>query len=174
MARLLGAIACELDLDICHFDSKQAFIQAFVQVNLDQHISVRLPRKCGERSGKVGRLNRSLYTLKQASRSWHDHLLSHMKSIGFEQGIADACVMRLVESGTVSMVAVVHVDDIFAVGRKAWCDQICEDLNSRVPINNLGQLRWNAGCRYSRDWDAGTLTTSRQTFAENTALKFGV
>ena len=41
-------------------------------------------------------------------------------------------------------------------------------------INNLGELRWYAGCRYSRDWDAGLLAISQQAFAENTALKFGV
>ena len=71
------------------------------------------------------------------------------------------------------LVTVVHVDDIFAVGRKARCDQFCEDLNRLFPINNLGELRWYAGCRYSRDRDAGTLTISQQAFAENTALKFG-
>ena len=133
-----------------------------------------LPRGCGEMSGKVVRLNRSLYGLKQASRSWHNHLLSHMKSLGFEQSLADACVLRLVESGTFSIVTVVHVGDIFAVGRKARCDQFCEDLNRLVPINKLGELRWYDGCRYSRDWDAGTLTISQQAFAENTTLKFGV
>ena len=168
--RLLGAIACELDLDLCHFDAEQAFVQS----NLDEDVFIRLPRGCGEMSGKVVRLNRSLYGLKQASRSWHNHLLSHMKSLGFELSLADACVLRLVESGTVSIVTVVHVDDIFAVGRKTRCDQLFEDLNRLVPINNLGELRWYAGCQYSRDWDAGTLTISQQAFAENTALKFGV
>ena len=43
-----------------------------------------------------------------------------------------------------------------------------------MPINNLGELKWYAGCRYSRDWDAGTSTISQQAFAENIALKFGV
>ena len=75
--RLLGAIACELDLDLCHFDAEQAFVQS----NLDEDVFMRLPRGCGEMSGKVVRLNRSLYGLKQASRSWHNHLLSHMKSL---------------------------------------------------------------------------------------------
>ena len=168
--RLLGAIACELDLDLCHFDAEQAFVQS----TLEEDVFMRLPQGCGEMSGKVVRLNRSLYGLKQASRSWHNHLLSHMKSLGFEQSPADACVMRLIESGTVSIVTVVHVDDIFAVGRKARCDQFCEDLNRLVPINNLGELRWYAGCRFSRDLGAGTLTISQQAFAENTAEKFGV
>ena len=122
---------------------------------------MRLSWGCGEMSGKVVRLNRSLYGLKQASRSWHIHLLSHMKSLGVKQSLADACVMRLVESGTASTVIVVHVDDIFTVWRKARCDKFREDFNRLVPINNLGELRWYAGCRYSRDWGTGTLTISQ-------------
>ena len=66
------------------------------------------------------------------------------------------------------------MDDIYAVGLKARCDQFCEDLNRHVPIKNLGELRWYAGCRFSRDWDAGTLTISQQAFAENTAARFDV
>ena len=58
------------------------------------------------------------------------------------------------------------MDDIFAVRLNARCDQFCEDLNRLVPINNLGELRLYAGCRFSRDWDAGTLTISQQAFAE--------
>ena len=82
-----------------------------------------------------------------------------MKSLGFEQSPADACVMRWIQSGSVSIVTV-HVDDMFAVGVKSRCDQFCEDRNRLVRVNNLGELRWYADCRFSRDWDAGTLTIS--------------
>ena len=73
-------------------------------------------------SGKIIRLNSSRYGLKQTSTSWHKHLLNHMKNLGFEQSSPDACVMRLIESGSVSIAKVVHVDDIFAVRLKARCD----------------------------------------------------
>ena len=57
-------------------------------------------------------------------------------------------------AGSVSVIAVVHVDDIFAVGREDRCDRFCEDLNHLVPINNLGELRWYV-CHYSRNKVAG-------------------
>ena len=38
--------------------------------------------------------------------------------VGFLQCLADACVVRLMEEGSVLMTIVVHVDDIFAVGEK--------------------------------------------------------
>ena len=75
--RLLAAIACELDLDLCHFDAEQAFVQS----ELDEEVYLRLPKGCGSMSGKVARLRKSLYGLKQASRSWHKHLVSGMKGL---------------------------------------------------------------------------------------------
>ena len=63
--RLLSAIACEYDLDVCHFDVDQAF----VQFRLDENVFLRLPRGCGKMLGKVVRLKKRLYGLKQASRT---------------------------------------------------------------------------------------------------------
>ena len=60
--RLLSAIACECDLDLCHFDVDQAFIQS----DLEGDVFLRLPKECGDLLGKVVRLNKSLYELKQA------------------------------------------------------------------------------------------------------------
>ena len=64
-----------------------------------------------------------------------------MISLVLEQCPADAVVMRLIESGFVSAVTVVHLDGIFAVGGWSRCDQFCEDLNRLVAVNNLGELR---------------------------------
>ena len=57
--RLLSAIACECDLDLCHFDVDQAFVQSDLE-----DVFLRLPKGCGDLSGKVVRLNKSLYGLK--------------------------------------------------------------------------------------------------------------
>ena len=124
-------------MDSCYFDAEQAFVQS----DVDEVVYIRLPPGCGALSGKVVRLRRSLYGLKQASRTWHYHLVRGMKALGFEQCEADACVMRLVEDGPVSVVVVVHVDDIFAIGRNTRCDKFGDGLNAYVPITNLGELR---------------------------------
>ena len=80
----------------------------------------------------------------------------------------------MIENGYVSVIAVVHVDDIFAVGRKSRCDRFCEDLNKLVPINNLGELRWYAGCHFSRDKKKGLLTISQKAFTDKIVEKFGI
>ena len=82
--------------------------------------------------------------------------------------------MRLVEDVAVSVVVVVHVDGIFAIGRKTRSDKFGDDLNAYVPITNLGELRWYTGCRFERDRVAGTVKISQQASAEKVVAKFGV
>ena len=43
-----------------------------------------------------------------------------------------------------------HVDDIFALGKKERCHQFGEDLNRMVSVKNLGELKWYSGCFYER------------------------
>ena len=97
-----------------------------------------------------------------------------LKCPGFESCAADACVMRLTEHSVVVMVVVVQVDDIFSIWLKSRCAKFGVDLNRYVPITNLGELRWYAGCRFSRDAVLGTVTMSQQAVAEKIVAKFGV
>ena len=71
-----------------------------------------------------------------------------------------------------TITAVVHVDDTFAVGQKERCGRLCVDLNRTIPVKNLGELKWYGGCRYSMDPQRGTLTISQQSFAEELVNKF--
>ena len=165
--RLLSAIACELDLGLCHFDVDQIFVQS----KLDQDIFLRLTKGCGSLSGKIAQLNTSLYELKQAWRSWHAHFTSCLKTLGFGQCLADACVFRLIGEGRETIIAGVHVDDILAIGLKSRCDRFRDELNHLLPVKNLGKLRWLGGCHYTRDREVGTLTISQKTFADGLVRK---
>ena len=168
--RLLSAIACECDLDLCHFDVDQAFVQS----DLEEDVFLRLPKGCGDFSGKVVQLNKSLCGLKQASRTWHAHLTTCLKRLGFEKCMADVCVFRLIENGRVAITALVHVDDIFVVGQKERCDRLCVNLNRTIPVKDLSDMKWYEGCRYLRDLKRGTLTISQKSFAEELVKKFRV
>ena len=168
--RLLAALACEMDLELYHFDVDQAFVRA----NLDEDVYMRLPQGCGALSGKIVSLNKSLYGLRQASRQWYAMLKKCLLALGFEQCLADSCVFRLVEGGDVVLLLVVHVDDIFAVGNKERCDQFGEDRNQSVPVKNLGELKWYSGCYYERDRKGGRVKISQQTYTVELGENYGV
>ena len=129
----MAAMACEMQLDFGYFDVQQDFVQA----ELKEVVLVWMPQGCGAMTGRVVRLTRSLHALKQASRSWHSYLVTRLKSLGFEWSLADACVFRLIEAGSVPVTAVVHVDDIFAVRGKERCDRFREDLTVQLPLTTL-------------------------------------
>ena len=137
--RLLSAISCECYLDLCHFGADQAL---FVHSYLDEDVFLPLPKSCGNLSGKVVRLNERLYGLKQASRTWHFHLTTCLQRLCFEQCLIDVYVFRLIGDGRVAITTVVHVDDIFAAGRKERCDRLCVDFNRAISFKNLGELKW--------------------------------
>ena len=73
--RLLATTACEFSWDLCHFDAEQAFVHS----KLDELVFIRLPPCCGEISGKVVKIGRILYGLRQSSRTWHNHLMRGLK-----------------------------------------------------------------------------------------------
>ena len=107
------------------------------------------------------KLVRSLYGLKQASRTWHHHLVRGMVGLGFEQSEAEPCMFRMVEDSDVTMLVVVHVDDVFSIATKERCVKFGADLNRYVPTTDLGELRWYAGLRFERDKLNGTTKSSQ-------------
>ena len=60
---------------------------------------MRLPEGCGELSGKIVKLNKSLYGLRQASRQRYAMLKKCLLALGFEQCLVDSCVFRLIPRG---------------------------------------------------------------------------
>ena len=163
-------MACKLDWDLRHLDVDQAFIQA----ELDTEIFLRLPRGCGEMSGKVVLLNKALYGLKQSGRSWYKLLSSTLVECGFEQCLVDPCVFRLMLNDAVVAMLVVHVDDIKIAATKGVTDSVVADLNKRFPTKHLGEVTWYMGSEYRRDREKGTLEISQTQFIRNVVDRFGI
>ena len=90
------AIAVQNDWPLYHFDVKQAF----VQVNFDTGVYMKLPYGCGERTGKVVSLDRALYGISQAGRQQSAVLCQTLvDENGMEQCRADPCVFRKIVEG---------------------------------------------------------------------------
>ena len=68
---LIVALACKFDWELLHLDIEQAFVQS----ELDHEVFMKLPQGCGSMSGKILRLNKSLYGLRQASRTFNKSCL---------------------------------------------------------------------------------------------------
>ena len=89
---------------------------------------MKLPGGCGDMSGKIVRLNRSLYGLKQSGRQWAELLVETVVKYGMEQCRTDPCVFRMVVDGKVQLIMAVHVDDIVIAGS----DESCRDFHAAL------------------------------------------
>ena len=89
------------------------------------NVFIKLPDGCGNKSGKVVKLNKSVYGLKQAGRRWAMHVGDVIvRKIEMEQCKADYCVFRLIRDGVVVMIVCVHVDDITVAEESEACDLV--------------------------------------------------
>ena len=168
--KLLVAIAVKNDWELRQLDVKQAFIQA----DLDFNVFMKLPDGCGDKSGKVVKLKKSVYGLKQAGRRWAMHLGDVIvRKIGMEQCKEDPCVFRLIRDGVVVMIVCVHVDDITVAGESEACDFLSTYLLEEFQTTG-GELSWYLGCAFERDRKGGVLRASQRAFIESVVSRYGV
>lgn len=87
--RTLIALATIKELNLHQLDINNAFLHGY----LEEDVYMKVPEGCsGRNEGKVCKLKRSLYGLKQASRQWNIELKTFMKSHNFKQCTRDYSV----------------------------------------------------------------------------------
>ena len=89
---------------------------AFAQAECKEEVYVELPRGYGSDKGKDSmlKLNKSLYGLRQASKTFYDHMVTGLIAEGFKVSENDPCLFIHEE-----MLAISWVDDVIFVARDA-------------------------------------------------------
>ena len=90
--RILLSIVAHYDYEIWQMDVKIAFLNG----NLEEEIYMMQPKGFIGKNQEhmVCKLKRSIYGLKQASRSWNIKFDQAIKSFGFEQNLDESCVYK--------------------------------------------------------------------------------
>ena len=89
--RLILCIAINKNLVVHQMDITSAFLQAPISEDIFVYPPKGFPISKGC-EGKVWKLNKALYGLRSAPKSWYDHLSSSLKSIGWTNSIYEPCV----------------------------------------------------------------------------------
>jgi hypothetical protein len=113
--RLLLALAAQEVWRVHHIDVKSAFLNGDLkeEVYVHQPAGFAIPDK----EGKVLRLRKALYGLRQAPRAWNAKLDSTLRRMGFEQSPHEVAVYRWGNRGNVLLVGV-YIDDLVITGTK--------------------------------------------------------
>ena len=94
-------------------DVKIAFLNGFLKEELYMMQPEGFVNPKGAK--KICKLQRSIYGLVQASRSWNILFDEMIKAFGFMQTYGEACVYKKVSGSSVAFL-ILYVDDILLIG----------------------------------------------------------
>jgi hypothetical protein len=171
--RMMLAMAAHADLVLRQFDIKTAFLHGY----LKEEVYVRPPRGweyLAGGPGRVLRLHRALYGLRQAPRAWNERLTSELASRGFVQSNADPGLWILKsESGVV--LTMFYVDDGMVAARtEEEAEGLVDLIASVFETRRLGEPQDMLGIEIARNRKAGTITIRQSDKARALAEGFGV
>ncbi|KAK8505509.1 hypothetical protein V6N12_075851 [Hibiscus sabdariffa] len=167
----LVAKAAFHDYEIWQMDVKTVFLNG----KLEEDVYVTQPEGfvTPENSGMVCKLQRSIYGLKQASRSWNLRFNDAIKEFGFIKNEDEPCVYKV--SGSIVSFLILYVDDILIIGNdiptlqsiKAW-------LSSCFSMKDLGEATYILGVKIYRDRSRRLLGLSQSTYIDKVLKRFSM
>jgi hypothetical protein len=170
--RVLLALAAYYDYEIWQMDVKTAFLNG----NIEEELYMVQPEGFvdPENAGKVCKLQRSIYGLKRASRSWNLRFDEVIKSFGFVQNAEETCVYKKM-SGSSVVFLVLYVDDILLIGDNVdLLNSVKKYLNSKFSMKDLGEAAYVLGIKIYRDRSRRLLALSQSTYLDKILKKFGM
>ncbi|GJU85926.1 retrotransposon protein, putative, ty1-copia subclass [Tanacetum coccineum] len=147
--RILISIAAFYDYEIWQMDVKTAFLNGY----LDEDIYMVQPEGFVDPNHprKVYKLQRSIYGLKQASRSWNKRFNKEIKRFYFNQNLDEPCVYQKASGSNVTFL-ILYVDDIIIMGNHIPSLQSVKDyLGKCFAMKDLGKEAFILGIKIYRD-----------------------
>ena len=172
--RILLAISAHLDFEVWQMDVKTAFLHGYLEKGRD--IYMQQPEGYVKPGGEhlVWKFKKSIYGLKQASRSWNLRFDEVIKTYGFEKTPNDSCVYSLDMSGSVVFLAL-YVDDILLFGNnKKILSDIKGWLSEQFQMKDLGEAAYILGIKVTRDRKRKMLSLSQSSYIDTVIARFSM
>jgi transposase InsO family protein len=168
--RALLALGAYQDLEIHQMDVNTAFLNG----DLDEEIYMRQPDGyvVPGKEHLVCKLDKSLYGLKQAGRSWYTKIDNVLLELGFDRLEADHCVYQFHDVDLVIYIAL-YVDDLLILSNSTpRLDRFKRQLSQIFDMKDLGEAHYVLGFQIHRDRQARTLSISQGEYIKNVLDRF--
>jgi hypothetical protein len=149
--RVLMSYAVKNGLNIHHLDVNAAYLNA----ELKEAVYMRPPREMKLAKGKILKLKKAIYGLKQSGRAWREHLVSKFEEIGFKPLVSDDCVFKNDQGVIIS----VYVDDMFVFSKDSEeFNGIKKQVEGLFSIKDNGMLKEALGIEFHMEDDTIKMT----------------
>ena len=123
---------------------------------------------------KVCKLLKSIYGLKQASRSWNLRFDETIKTYSFEKNPDEPCVYKLIKDQIVVFL-VLYVDDILLIGNNvAKLSDVKNWLAEQFQMKDLGNASYVLGIQILRDRKNKLLALSQAAYVDKVLARFSM
>ncbi len=150
------------------------FVLAFPQADIKTDVYMRLPY--GFHVSTPGewllKLEKNVYGLKDAGRTWHEHLKEGLRARGFVPGLVDPCVFYKKD-----LILMIYVDDVICFSPKSeLIDEFVASMKEEEPqkyvLEDLGDVTSYLGLKVKRD-KAGTINLTQPHLIDNIITSAG-
>ena len=118
------------------------------------------------------KLQRSIYGLEQASRSWNIRFHEVIKAYGFIQTYSEAYIFKKVSGSSIAFL-ILYVDDKLLIGSDTkFLDSIKGYLNKNFSMKDLGKSSYILGIKIYRDRSRRLIGLSQSTYLDKVLKKF--
>ena len=146
-------------------------VTAFLNSHLDEDIYMQLPND-NLSKGKIVKLLKSIYGLKQPSRSWNLTLDKVLKKLGLSRSHFDPCMYFKTDNEKVIFLTV-YVDDLLIFSNdKKMKFQLKEELKQTFKMKDMGPASYILGMRIIRNEKEGTVSVDQEKYIKDILARF--
>jgi hypothetical protein len=125
-------------------------------------------------AGKICKLQKSIYGLKQASRSLNLCFDAVIKEFGFIKNVEESCVYKKVSGSTVVFLAL-YVDDILLIRNDIpMMEVVKSSLRKSFSMNDLGEVTYILGIKIYRDRSKRLIGLSQDAYIDKILNRFNM
>jgi hypothetical protein len=170
--RILLAIVAYFDYEIWQMDVKMTFLNG----NLTEDVYMTQPEGFVDPkyARKICKLQKTIYGLKQTSRSWNLHFNEVVKGFGFIKNVEEPCVYKKI-SGSVVVFLVLYVDDILLIRNDIPVMNVVKSsLRKSFSMNDLGEVAYILGIKIYRDRSKRLIGLSQDAYIDRILNRFNM
>jgi hypothetical protein len=170
--RILFALASHYSMSVFHVD----VVTAFLNADLKEELYVKFPPGITIQNCQFGKLNKSIYGLKQAAHDWSKlseaALKKHFPEL--KRSGKEPCLYYNI-TDTRKVLILVHVDDyMVATNDEQWYHEtFVRKFKTSFNINDLGKADQALGCGVYQEVN-GDFRLSQQRTIEDLGKRYGI
>ena len=168
--RAILAIAAIKDFEIQQLDVKGAYLNG----DLEEEIYMRQPEGFDDGSGRVCRLYKTLYGLKQSGRVWNRKFHGELTKMGLSRCEVDHCVYIRQEDEKIAIITVWVDDLLLFTNSSREMETLKKQLKAVFEINDLGEPNTIIGIEIERNRQDRTISICQRKYINNILKRYNL